>query len=181
MSIDLRHLSDAELSDLHARCGRIEELRARLSSSLVRFGAPQTEGSMTLVAAVGHLSYDRLVDLDLTATCLLRLLFLDGLVFGEQPLEGLAEQALLERLGEVLRVATEKGIFRAPADGLDEAVHLPADLSGSAVGVSLDLVSQEPGDEMAPDVGDLDGFVAVERDYLVRGHREPPVRATPPP
>ncbi|MFG1332048.1 hypothetical protein V5F41_12450 [Xanthobacter autotrophicus] len=189
--VDLRELSLADLSDVAARIERMDVLRMRLGSSLVRLGSAQGEGSLLpgegsvlLTEAVGHLTFNRLLDLDLAATRLLRILFLDGLAFGEEPLEGLTEEALLQRLAEILRRFPQEGIGRLTADGGDEGVHLPVDPESGRVGVALDIGPQQAGHELPPDVGDLSGLVASERHLISHlSHPDPlvPRRSTPPP
>ena len=181
--INLRELTEADLDEVRERIERIQDLRARLRSSSVLFGAAEGEGPLWLPEVVGHLSSDRLIDLGAAATRLLRLLLLDGLVFGELPLEGLSEEGLLQRLHEVSRIAAQKGVAGLRVDGAKEVVLGLGDEGGGGVSIPLDVLPQQPGDELAPDVGDLGGLVAVEGDLAVPVHPHPPVmrrRAEPP-
>ncbi|MEP9378421.1 hypothetical protein ABLE91_17020 [Aquabacter sp. CN5-332] len=180
-TFDLRGLDEEDLGDLKWQIEKIQDIRARLGTVFV-LRPTERERGLLLTQAIGHLSVARLEDLDTAAD---RLLALDGLVSGEAPLEGLSDDGLLQRLGEIVRVLDEEGISRLPHDGGAEDPGFAGGVIDHRAGIPLDAGRHEPGDEGRPQVHDLREFLPAEGDGVaVPGiHPEPPVprRATPPP
>lgn len=184
VTFDLRGLDQRDIADLKDQLCALTRFTDRLNASIV-LRATETERSLTALEAVGHLSSDRLWDLDHASTRLLQILALDGLVFGERPLKALTDEGLLQRLGEVLRVVAEKGASGLHIDGRPEGFDGASGVPAHGAGVRLDGGLQQPGHEDPPQVHDVGKILPVDGDgVLVPGaHVEPlvPRRATPPP